>query len=319
MRALVTGAAGFIGSHLVGALLDRGDFVRAVDCFTEAYDIGQKRRNLRDVLNADELEFIESDLRYDDIHRLLEGIEVVFHHAAMPGVRPSWSLQFPEYVGHNILATHRLLEACRHADLDRLIYASSSSVYGNALSYPTHESDPTQPYSPYGVTKLAGEHLCLAYADNFGIPAILLRYFTVYGPRQRPDMAMHRLIEAALGRGTFQVFGTGAQARDFTYVDDVVSANLAALEADLAPGTVANIAGGSSASLNEVIELVSTLVGKDILLQNVAEQPGDVHRTGGATDLARNLLKWEPSVGLREGLGRQVEWHLSQNDSHGSD
>lgn len=309
MRALVTGVAGFIGSHLAEGLIGSGYDVVGVDCFTPTYDERRKRDNLRGLEESDAFEFVEADLRTADVGPALDDVDVVFHQAAVPGVRASWSSGFADYVGHNVLATQRLLEAARHADVERVVYASSSSVYGNALKYPTHESDVPRPHSPYGVTKLAGEHLCLAYAGNFGLPVVALRYFSVYGPRQRPDMGIHRIVEAALGRGTFSVFGTGVQVRDVTYVEDVVAANLAAVRTDVPPGTVVNIAGGSEVTLNEVIDLVGELVGREVPIQRAAEQPGDVYRTGGATDAARELLGWEPSTDLGSGLAAQIEWH----------
>ncbi len=316
MHALVTGAAGFIGSALTDALLARGDRVRAADCFTEYYAEATKRANLAAAVESTEFELAETDLIEADLDALLDGIDVVFHLAAQPGVRLSWSRGFARYERDNVIATQLLLEACRDRRLQRFVYASSSSVYGNAARYPTVETDLPNPFSPYGVTKLAAEHLCRAYAANFGVPAVALRYFTVYGPRQRPDMAFHRLIDAGLGGPAFPLYGDGSQVRDFTFVSDVVEANLAAAGADLAPGEVINISGGGSAPLRDVIALVEELLGAPVAIEQRDGQPGDVRETGGAIDKATELLGWKPQVGLREGLRRQIEWHRGRS-SHG--
>jgi nucleoside-diphosphate-sugar epimerase len=238
----------------------------------------------------------------------------VFHQAGQPGVRASWSDGFDSYLRQNVLVTQRLLEAASEADLQRLVYASSSSVYGNAPAYPTTEDDLPRPQSPYGVTKLAAEHLCGVYARTRGLPVVSLRYFTVYGPRQRPDMAMHRLIEAALSGEEFPLFGDGHQIRDFTFVGDIVEANVAAAGADLAPGTVLNVAGGTATTVLEIIEIVEELTGSPIALDRRPQAAGDVMRTGGSADRAASLLGWEPAVGLRHGLERQVSWHLERRD-----
>src|SRR3954452_20962667 len=241
MRALVTGAAGFVGSTLVDTLLARGDHVVGLDCFTPYYDRAAKEANLALARDSKRFEFVEADLRTADVDALLDGAEVVFHQAAQAGVRLSWSEGFADYSSHNILATQRLLEAAKRTR-PRVVYASSSSVYGNAASYPTNEGDIPRPHSPYGVTKLAGEHLCNLYADNWGVATMSLRYFTVYGPRQRPDMAIHRLLRAALDGGPFPLYGDGSAEREFTFVDDIVAANLLAADADCPPGTVVNVA-----------------------------------------------------------------------------
>jgi len=312
VRALVTGAAGFIGSHLAAALLDRGHQVRGVDAFTPYYDPEQKRDNLRDLDGRDGFELVEADLRTADLGPLLDGVDVVFHLAAQPGVRLSWSDGFAGYVDHNVLATQRLLEATQDVRLDRFVYASSSSIYGNAPTYPTMEDDLPRPHSPYGVTKLAAEHLCGLYAASLGVPTVSLRYFTVYGPRQRPDMAIHRLLCAAATGEPFPMYGDGAQVRDFTYVGDVVEANLAAATADVAPGTTINVAGGGSTRLDELVALAAAATGRDIHVEHLAAQAGDVARTGGSTERAARLLGWRPSVALDEGIARQAEWQLAQ-------
>src|SRR5262245_13890429 len=234
MHALVTGAAGFVGSTLVDALLAAGDTVLGVDCFTPYYDPAVKQANLAGARGHAAFEFADADLRTADIESMLDGVDVVYHQSAQPGVRLSWSDGFADYVAQNVGVTQRLLEALRVARPSaRLVYACSSSVYGNQPRYPTTEDDLPRPHSPYGVTKLAGEHLCGLYADNWGLRTISLRYFTVYGPRQRPDMSIARLCEAALRRETFPRYGDGAQIREFTYVGDIVRGNLAAATADL--------------------------------------------------------------------------------------
>jgi nucleoside-diphosphate-sugar epimerase len=309
----VSGAAGFVGSHLADALLARGDEVVAVDCFTPFYEVADKVHNAQSLREASRCTFVQADLRNAALEPLLEGVDVVFHHAAQPGERgASWDERFADYATHNVLATHRLLDAARQAGVDRFVYASSSSIYGNALDYPTYEGALPAPFSPYGVTKLAGEHLCRAYAHNFGTSTISLRYFTVYGPRQRPDMSVHRLIEAALDGAPFPLYGDGEQVRELTYVDDVVAANLAAARAEIAPGEVCNIAGGSEIILRDLIDLVGAQVGSPVKVDPQPAMPGDVHRFAGATTRAREVLGWEPRVRLRSGIAAQVVWHLAR-------
>lgn len=308
MLTVVTGAAGFIGSHLSAALLRRGDHVIGIDCLTEYYEPALKRSNLASLVSSRRFYHLDADLRVAELASVLEGAGAVFHQAGQPGVRRSWSEGFPDYCGHNILATQRLLEAAKLVGVPRVVYASSSSVYGEAPTYPTRETDLPAPHSPYGMTKLAAEHLCRLYAANWGLSTVSLRYFTVYGPRQRPDMAMRRLVESAFSGEPFPMYGTGAQTRDFTYVDDVVCANLLAADADVAPGTVVNVAGGSSASMSEVVALVERLSGRPVLLEQQDAQPGDVKRTGGAVEEAWCRLGWSPSTPLEAGLAEMVEW-----------
>lgn len=315
MRALITGIAGFIGSTLAEALLDDGATVRGIDCFTPYYPESIKRRNLAGLRAHEGVEVIEADLATVPLRDLFVGVDVVFHLAGQPGVRHSWAEGFADYARHNILATQRLLEAAKDADLTRLVYASSSSVYGDATRYPTSEADLPQPTSPYGVTKLAAEHLCGLYAANWAVPTVSLRYFTVYGPRQRPDMAMHRLIEAALRGEHFQRFGDGEQVREFTFVGDIVAATLAAATADLPGGEVLNLSGGASTTVNEVIDLVGDLVGRPVDVRALPAQAGDVRRTGGSAARASTMLGWEPRTSLREGLSRQVSYHRSLDPS----
>jgi UDP-glucuronate 4-epimerase len=314
MNTLVTGAAGFVGSHLAERLIAEGHAVRAVDALTTYYDPGQKRANWASVERAG-CELVQADLRTADLRSLLDGVDVVFHQSGQPGVRSSWDAGFSSYVEQNVLVTQRLLEAVRERPVERFVYASSSSVYGNALRYPVSEDDLPRPESPYGVTKLAAEHLCGVYARAFGVPSISLRYFTVYGPRQRPDMAMHRLIESAISGRPFPMYGDGGQVRDFTYVGDVVDANLLAASMPVAAGEVINVAGGSSTTLREVVATIESLAGRPIELERHDSQAGDVERTGGSTERARRLLGWSPRMALREGLAMQLAWHRDRGSA----
>lgn len=312
MYAVVTGAAGFIGSTLAERLVAEGHRVLGVDCFTGYYSREQKQSNLAGLQENDLFRLRRIDLRTGDLTGLLDGVDTVFHQAGQPGVRHSWSAGFDDYLTHNVLATQRLLEASAPAKLGRFVYASSSSVYGNARSYPTAETDLPRPHSPYGVTKLAGEHLCGLYAANHGVPAVALRYFTVFGPRQRPDMAIHRIIDAALTGDPFKLYGDGEQIRDFTFVDDVVEANLLAGTADLQPGVVMNVSGGVSVSMNRLIAMVGELVGRQVTVEAGSPRAGDVERTGGSAALANQLLGWSPRHEITSGLKAQVEWHRSR-------
>ena len=313
MNVVVTGAAGFIGSHLCEALCASGVQVLGVDCFTDYYDPQEKMRNLADLVPLPGFSFASVDLRTGDLRELLDGATVVFHQAGQPGVRMSWGAGFSDYCEHNVKATQRLLEAAKAVATPRLVYASSSSVYGNAASYPTKETDLPHPNSPYGVTKLAAEHLCALYAANWALPTVSLRYFTVYGPRQRPDMAIRRLADCAVTGQPFALFGDGRQVRDFTYVSDVVNANLEAGFRDIAPGTVVNIAGGSHVAMTQLIEIVEDLAGVPVAWDQYSTEAGDVQKTGGTTERAQRVLGWEPRVSLREGLTAQLEWSRAQN------
>jgi UDP-glucuronate 4-epimerase len=313
MNVVVTGAAGFIGSHLCETLCASGVQVLGIDCLTDYYDPMEKQRNLMAMSRLPEFSFAEVDLRTADLRSLLDGAEVVFHQAGQPGVRMSWGTGFSDYCEHNVKATQRLLEAAKAVATPRFVYASSSSVYGNASTYPTKETDLPHPNSPYGVTKLAAEHLCALYTANWAVPTVSLRYFTVYGPRQRPDMAIRRLTDCALAGLPFNLFGDGRQVRDFTFVSDVVDANIAAGFRDVAPGTIVNIAGGSHVSMSQLIGLVEELAGVPVACERYATEAGDVQKTGGTTEKAHRLLGWEPRVSLRAGLTAALDWSRSRD------
>ncbi len=308
MRVLVTGAAGFIGSTLVKALLRNGHEVVGIDSMSDYYELAIKRRNVASIPTR-HFAFVPADLNEVDLDQLLLGVDWVFHQAGQPGVRKSWGEDFSIYVRHNIQATQRLLEAARRAPrLKRLVYASSSSVYGNAETYPTAETARPHPVSPYGVTKLAAEHLCSLYASNFGVPTTALRYFTVYGPGQRTDMAFTRFARAAVLNEVIHIYGTGEQIRDFTFVDDIVAANIAAASTETEPGSVFNVAGGSNVSVNQTLAVIEDLNGRSLKINYQDSVAGDVFRTGGDTTKIEAALGWRPTVGIEEGLERQLSW-----------
>jgi UDP-glucuronate 4-epimerase len=313
VTVLITGVAGFVGSALARRLLAAGEQVVGIDSLTDYYDEGLKKDNLGS-LPGEGFTFVGEDLNTADLDALLEGVSVVFHEAGQPGVRKSWGEDFASYTDANVLATQRLLEAARRsAGLERLVYASSSSVYGNALAYPVTEDDLPRPHSPYGVTKLAAEHLCTLYARNFGVPTVSLRYFTVYGPGQRPDMAFNRFIRAALAGRPIEVFGTGEQIRDFTFVEDVVEANLRAARRDVPPGSVFNVSGGTSISVNEVLDVLSDIAGRPLEVHRTDAVAGDVGRTGGSAERIGEALGWQPSVGIVDGL--RAQWRSLGGDA----
>ena len=307
MKALVTGAAGFVGSRLSETLLEAGHDVVGVDCFLDYYARDIKERNLDAARASKRYRFVEASLVDADLRSLLDGVDTVFHQAAQAGVRASWGEDFRIYSDNNVYATQRLLEACRERPLVKFVYASSSSVYGDTEDLPMRETSPTRPVSPYGVTKLAAEHLVWLYWKNYGIPTVSLRYFTVYGPRQRPDMAFHRFIRAVLEDREIRLFGDGTQSRDFTFVDDIVAANVAAAESD-ASGRVYNIGGGSRRTVNDVIATIGELVGRAPRVDRQEVQKGDVRHTAADTSAARADLGYAPGVDLREGIGREVDW-----------
>ena len=302
----MTGAAGFIGSHLVERLLAEGAAVTGVDCFTDYYDPALKRANLAAALAHPRFRLLELDLGAADLSAL-PAVQVVFHQAAQAGVRASWGADFAAYVHHNILATQRLLERYRGVPLERFVYASSSSVYGEAERYPTDETQLPRPYSPYGVTKLAGEHLVLLYARNFGVPSVALRYFTVYGPRQRPDMAFHRFCRAMLAGEPITVYGDGRQSRDFTFIADAIEGNMRAWRHAMAEG-VYNVGGGSQVEVLEAIRLLEETLGVKATLRFEPRPPGDPQRTRADASRIRTDLGFATVVGIREGLAAEAGW-----------
>jgi nucleoside-diphosphate-sugar epimerase len=307
VRAVVTGVAGFIGSHLAESLVRDGHDVLGVDCFTDYYAREIKERNLALLRSQPRFRLVEERLQDADLKHLLAGAEHVYHLAAQAGVRASWGQDFAHYTEHNVLATQRLLEAALASGRPRVVYASSSSVYGDAPPLPLREDGPCQPVSPYGVTKLAAEHLCVLYQRNHGLPTVSLRFFTVYGPRQRPDMAFHRFLTAARDGQPITVYGDGTQTRDFTFVDDIVSAlRRAALSGR--PGSVYNVGGGERVALNEVLRLVESVTGQHLRIQRQEPQKGDMKDTFADTEAARRELGFCSTVGLSEGLAR--EWRF---------
>jgi UDP-glucose 4-epimerase len=305
-HALVTGAAGFIGSTLTDRLLRDGVRVTGVDAFTDYYDTALKRRNVEGALQHRDFALLELDLGSADLARLPE-VDVVFHNAAQPGVRASWGREFSAYTHHNVLSTQRLLERYKQSKLERFVYASSSSVYGDAESYPTSETMLPRPFSPYGVTKLAGEHLVLLYGRNFGLPVAALRYFTVYGPRQRPDMAFHRFCRAMLAGDAITVYGDGQQSRDFTFVSDAVEANVRAWKR-AAPQGVYNVGGGSQVTVLEAIALLESALSRKARVSLEPRPAGDPLRTrADAARLAADL-GYTTTVGIADGLAAEAEW-----------
>jgi predicted glycosyltransferase/nucleoside-diphosphate-sugar epimerase len=309
MRCLVTGAAGFVGSHLAERLVQLGHDVVGVESFNPYYDPAIKRGNVAVLRGHPGFQLVEADLTETDLDPLVDGVDWVFHLAGQPGVRGSWGTQFAEYLRHNVRATQRLLEALRAHPPQRLIYASSSSIYGDVL-VPMREEARPQPVSPYGVTKLAGEHLVDVYRKSYGVPSVVLRFFTVYGPRQRPDMAFHRFIRAIADGEPVHLYGDGRQTRDFTYVDDVVEACLRAATCSGGIGEVINVGGGASVTVNDVLALLGELIGQPVRVEQQVGPRGDAPHTSAATDRAQSLLEWRPRIALTEGLRRQAEWQL---------
>jgi UDP-glucose 4-epimerase len=307
MKCLVTGAAGFIGSHLCDRLLARGHEVVGVDCFTDYYARSLKEANLVAARRHPRFAFIADDLNQMDLVGLIAPGDWVFHQAAQAGVRASWGENFRLYTELNINATQRLLEVCKEARPARFVYASSSSVYGDTQKFPEHEDDHPRPISPYGVTKLAAEHLCVLYYKAFGVPTVSLRYFTVYGPRQRPDMAFHKWCRAALADHEVPLFGDGEQTRDFTYVDDIVDGVLASATAECA-GQVINLGGGHRVTVNEVLAELEAIHGRPLRRANEGRQKGDVRHTAADITRAQELLGYRPKVALADGLRAEYDW-----------
>lgn len=307
MKALVTGVAGFIGSTLAGRLLEQGAEVTGIDCFTDYYARPVKEANLAPLARQPGFRFIQSTIQAANLAELLADTTHVFHLAAQAGVRKSWGRDFQIYTVNNIEATQVLLEACVGTGIERLVYASSSSVYGDDTPLPMRETTAPAPLSPYGVTKLAAEHLCNLYHANHGVPCVSLRYFTVYGPRQRPDMGFHKFLRAALDGQPIGLFGDGEQTRDFTFVADAVTATAAAATRGV-PGRVYNIGGGSRVSVNQVLDVIARITGRPLDVRREAKQKGDMRDTYADTSRARADLGFAPSVTIEEGLRAEYEW-----------
>jgi len=307
MRILVTGAAGFIGSHLCKKLIRESTHIVAIDAFTDFYPRKLKENNIRPLLKHPNFELIPQDLLDVDLNKIVDKIDVVFHLAAQAGVRTSWGSDFSIYTRNNIDATQRLLEAAKTSSIKKFIYASSSSVYGLSPKLPWTETSTLHPYSPYGVTKLAAENLCFLYYKNYGIPCVSLRFFTVYGPGQRPDMAFHKFFKSISENREITVFGDGQQTRDFTYIDDIIKANLSSIENGKA-GETYNLGGGTQRKLIDIIPVLEEISRKKVKIRYVAGQKGDVRHTFADIQKAKDDLKYTPEITLEEGLGLEWEW-----------
>ncbi len=310
MRYLVTGAAGFIGSHLVERLLAEGHSVVGIDGFVDNYERELKESHLALYAKHPQFEFVEDFIERLDLNAVLDGVERVVHLAALPGVRSSWGSSFEDYASHNVYATQRLLESALHSGVTRFVYASSSSVYGDAADLPMREDARERPHSPYGVTKLAAEHLARLYHRNYGLATVSLRFFTVYGPRQRPDMATQRFLTAARDGTPIMLFGDGEQTRDFTFVADTVEAMVRAAERGH-EGAVYNVGGGSTVTVNQLIEAIEEVSGSRLQVDRQGAQRGDVRDTCADTTRARADLDFAPTTPLREGLERQWQHILA--------
>ncbi|MBE9035013.1 NAD-dependent epimerase/dehydratase family protein [aff. Roholtiella sp. LEGE 12411] len=309
VKVIVTGAAGFIGSQLIETLLEQGQEVIGIDEFNDYYDPMLKRKNVAHLHWLPGFTLIEGDMQFLDWQTLLKDVDIVYHQAAQAGVRASWGRSFRGYTERNINATQVLLEAAKDAkNLKRLVFASSSSVYGDAETLPTHEGICPQPVSPYGITKLAAELLCGQYHKNFGVPCVLLRYFTVYGPKQRPDMAFHKFFKSILQNEAIPIYGDGQQTREFTFVSDVIAANLAAAIVPQAIGEIFNIGGGSRVVLAEVLDTIEEIVGKPIKTNHIEKAMGDARHTAADVSKAQKILGYQPQVSLTEGLIQEWQW-----------
>jgi nucleoside-diphosphate-sugar epimerase len=312
MKTVVTGAAGFIGSHLTESLLADGHEVLGIDAFVDYYPRSAKEKNLAAARDDARFQLVEGRLQELDLRPLLEGAEQVFHLAAQAGVRASWGREFDGYTAHNVLGTQRLLEAALAAQSGAIVYASSSSVYGDAVELPLREDAACRPVSPYGVTKLAGEHLCGLYAKNYALHTVSLRYFTVYGPRQRPDMAFHKFLKAARDNRPIALYGDGEQTRDFTFVADIVRATRAAATNGRA-GYVYNVGGGERLTLNRVLATIEDVTGRRFEIVREPAQKGDMRDTFADTTAARHDLGFRSTVTLAEGLAREWAWIQEQS------
>jgi len=306
---LVTGVAGFIGSHIAQTLLSQGEEVIGIDNFNDYYNPDLKRQNVSILKEYSQFKLIEGDIQELNWQELLESVDYLYHQAAQAGVRASWGKSFCHYTERNINATQIILEAAKDSQsLKHLVFASTSSIYGNAETFPTPESICPQPVSPYGITKLAAERLCWLYQQNFGVPVTALRYFTVYGPRQRPDMGFHKFFKAAMASQPIDIYGDGQQTRDFTFISDIVAANLAAAQCSEAIGEVFNIGGGSRVVLTEVLDLIEKIIEKPLLRNYLPPARGDARHTSADISKAQRILNYQPQVSLFQGLTQEWEW-----------
>lgn len=305
MRALVTGCAGFIGSHITDRLLKEGYEVIGIDCFTDYYPRALKESNIVDARSNPRFSFLEKNLL--DMNSY-PSVDYVFHQAAQAGVRASWGTNFEIYCKNNIIATQKLLEWYKNHKVKKIVYASSSSVYGDT-NLPMHEEMKLQPISPYGVSKLAAEHLCYLYSKNFGVPIISLRYFTVYGPRQRPDMGIYKFVNSIAKGIPLTIYGTGNQTRDFTYISDIVEANILAANSPII-GKVFNIGGGNQISVNDLISIIEGISNKRAIIRKSENQSGDVKDTLANIQLANFEMGWKPKIDIKNGIKKYCEWFL---------
>jgi UDP-glucose 4-epimerase len=307
MNTLVTGAAGFIGSHLCKKLILNGAHILAIDSFTDFYPRWLKEKNIQSLVNHPNFELIPRDLLDLELNNIMEKIDVVFHLAAQPGVRTSWGSDFSVYTKNNIDVTQRLLEAAKKTTITKFIYASSSSVYGLSPELPMSETNTLHPFSPYGVTKLAAENLCTLYHKNYGIPCISLRFFTVYGPGQRPDMAFHKFFKAILNNEEITIFGDGQQTRDFTFIDDIIRANLSSIESGN-PGETYNLGGGTQKKLSDILPILQEITQTQTKIRYVKREKGDVPHTFADIKKAKKDLNYSPQVTLEDGLKLEWDW-----------
>lgn len=314
MKVLVTGVAGFIGSHLAERLVELGFEVVGIDCFTEYYSKKVKENNIRNIIDSPRFLIIRKNLLDVELKDILDDCDYVFHLAAQAGVRESWGEDFSIYTRNNVLATQKLLEACKDIKIKKFVYASSSSIYGDAPALLMKEDDNLRPISPYGVTKLAGEHLCYVYWKNFAVPTVSLRYFTVYGPRQRPDMAFHKFIKAILEDDAISIYGDGKQTRDFTFISDLVNANILAMKTGHG-GEVFNIGGGSNTSVNETIKILEKAIKKEARVRYIEKQRGDVEHTYADISKAERLLGYEPKIGIKKGMREEINWIIASKNN----
>ena len=311
-RSIVTGAAGFVGSHIVERLLELGHDVVGVDCFTDYYDRSRKEANLAVATDHDAFTLVEADLVSADLGELLDGAEFVFHQAGQAGVRPSWGSHFAGYLRNNIDATQRLLEAAKDASITKMVFASSSSIYGEREDGPFRETDPVdRPISPYAATKRAGELTAHTFHHACGLSITCARIFTAYGPRQRPDLAIRKFAERMRERKSVPVFGDGHSLRDFTYIDDLVDGLVRALDRDLG-FAILNLGNGGKISVLGVIELLEKTLKVPAQIEWLPAQTGDVRRTWSDTTAARKALGFEPKVSIDEGIARFADWLRGQ-------